>query len=431
MILENKRLNSVYAEVIHAVREGASVETVLSRLAHNTAGVLSHDMLAPEGLRKLALKFAREGDGQCTWDQFLLTPGLAARLLQRLKLAGYLLDAPKWADAEGGEWLKITPPDDLPFLPIELINKNAEQIGKGVTSQLHLGSMPTESDVAQATVFYLADRAVSGETFMPSGGLEVERSTVERELFGGPRQERLDQLEGKTVWVIGDHLADYIAAAVDRLVKQCRVATVVLLARSKSGAKAVTELLDDKAAKTLQVLVAGDDIEAAMDKALGKWGRPTTVVSMPGDGLPDQLFGADDPLSPEAFAKVCDDNLTRHFRVSRKASLYDGCQLVLVSPDVPFGEKGPAFALANFIKTTLHAFTTTLAVENERLVHNVPTNQINLTRRVRSEEPRNEDEHAEELKRFTTAVLLVGAPLPDSQDSRYRSRIYRGTSMTV
>jgi malonyl-CoA reductase/3-hydroxypropionate dehydrogenase (NADP+) len=107
---------------------------------------------------------------------------------------------------------------------------------------------------------------------------------------------------------------------------------------------------------------------------------------------------------------------------------------VLVAPDVPFGEsKGgsAAFALANFVKTSLHAFTATVAVENERLVHDVPVNQINLTRRVSSEEPRDEAEHAEELKRFTRAVLLVGAPLPDAQDSRYRSKIYRGTSMTV
>ncbi|MBY0394233.1 MAG: hypothetical protein K2Q27_13335, partial [Novosphingobium sp.] len=120
-----------------------------------------------------------------------------------------------------------------------------------------------------------------------------------------------------------------------------------------------------------------------------------------------------------------------HFRVARKASLYDDCQLVLVSPDVPMGDKSPAFALANFIKTTLHSFTATLAVENERLVHGAPVNQINLTRRVRSEEPRDLDEHLEEVKRFARAVLLVGTPLPDAEDSRYRARIYRGMSMTV
>jgi malonyl-CoA reductase/3-hydroxypropionate dehydrogenase (NADP+) len=50
---------------------------------------------------------------------------------------------------------------------------------------------------------------------------------------------------------------------------------------------------------------------------------------------------------------------------------------------------------------------------------------------VRSEEPRNEEEHDEEVKRFARAVLLAGAPLPDAEDSRYRSRIYRGMSLTV
>ena len=97
----------------------------------------------------------------------------------------------------------------------------------------------------------------------------------------------------------------------------------------------------------------------------------------------------------------------------------------------PAGAGGPAFALANFVKTTLHAFTATIAVENERLVHDVPVNQINLTRRVRSEEPRNQAEHDEEVKRFARAVLLAGAPLPDAEDSRYRARIYRGMAITV
>jgi malonyl-CoA reductase/3-hydroxypropionate dehydrogenase (NADP+) len=147
--------------------------------------------------------------------------------------------------------------------------------------------------------------------------------------------------------------------------------------------------------------------------------------------LPGKLFASEDPLTPEEFRALVADNLTHHFRVSRRASLYDDCQLVLTSPDVPMGDKSPAFALANFIKTTLHAFTATLAVENERLVHDVPVNQVNLTRRVQSEEPRDLDEHLEEVRRFARAVLLLGAPLPDAEDSRYRARIYRGMSMTV
>jgi malonyl-CoA reductase/3-hydroxypropionate dehydrogenase (NADP+) len=438
LIFESRRLNATYAEVIVAIRDGVPVDKVLRQLGQNRISSLSHDAEAPANLRRLALSFAKQGDGACSWDQFMLTPELAGRLLSRLRLGGYLLESEAFkgtpADPETDRnWLRLSPPADQPFLPEGMIEKEAEKIGRGVLSKLHLGAMPTEADVAQATVFFLADRAVSGETFMPSGGLRVERSTTEREMFGSPKAERLRQMRGKTVWFIGEHLADYIAATIEQLVDEetCGVANVVVLTRTKKGGGAILDMLSDDAKARVHILPGGHDTEAAMDDALARWGRPTTVVSMPYEELPDRLFDADKPLSPEEFGKVIDANLTQHFRVSRKASLYDDCQLVLVSSDVPYGTDGTAFAMANFIKSTLHAFTASLAVENERLVHDVPTNQINLTRRVRSEEPRDEEEHREELVRFARAVLLVGAPLPDAQDSRYRARIYRGTSMTV
>ncbi|MDJ0686533.1 MAG: SDR family oxidoreductase [Alphaproteobacteria bacterium] len=436
LILENKRLNATYAALIRAVRDGASVDKVLDRLSRNSISVLSHDAQAPNELRQLALEFARQGDGVCTWDQFLLTPALAQRLLSRLRRGGYLQESENLRNAPDGEalhaeWLVSSPPEDLPFLPDDLVNKEAEKVSKGVLSQLHLGAMPTEADVAQATVFFLADRAVSGETFMPSGGLRVERSTTEREMFGSPKSDRLEAMRGKTVWFVGDHLADYIAATARTMIVDCGVSHIVIIARTKKGGEAVLPLLEGCPTDAIHVETAGDDIEGAMDRALTSWPKPTTVVSMPMEPLPDRLFENENLLTPEEFGAVVEENLTNHFRVSRKASLYDNCQLVLVTPDVPYGASGPAFALANFVKTTLHAFTATLAVENERLVHDVPTNQINLTRRVRSEEPRDEEEHQEELSRFARAVLLVGAPLPDAQDSRYRARIYRGTSMTV
>jgi malonyl-CoA reductase / 3-hydroxypropionate dehydrogenase (NADP+) len=274
---------------------------------------------------------------------------------------------------------------------------------------------------------------VSGETFMPSGGLNVERSTTERELFGSPKQERLDQMAGKTVWLIGEHLTDYLAASARGFI-DAKVARVVLLTRTKAGAKAIAAGIGAGPVETIVVGEAIDDaLEAGLDSALAQWGYPTTVVSTPFKPLPDALFEGENPLDAAGFADVVETNLTHHFRAARKVSLYDGCQLVLVSPDVAMGSAsgGAAFALANFVKTTLHAFTATIAVENERLVHDVPVNQINLTRRVRSEEPRNQAEHEEEVKRFARAVLLAGAPLPDAEDSRYRARIYRGMAITV
>ena len=434
LILENKRLNAVHAAAIKAIRRGVRVEAVLARLARNDTVKMSHDTNNPHELRELALACAREGDGTCTWDKYLLTPAIAAALVRRLRQGGHFLDAPEWAArpvSQDGNWLLRLPPDDAPFLPADRIAAEAKKVGTGVLSKLYLGKMPTEHDVAQATVFFLADRAVSGETFMPSGGLSVERSTTERELFGSPKQERLDQMRGRTVWLIGEHLADYLAETARALIEDCHVARVVLITRSAEGFAAIRDQLEEKVAEALTSLVAAQDIEAAMDEALMRWGRPTTILSTPFTPLPGKLFDSNDPLSPEAFRAVVADNLTHHFRISRRASLYDDCQLVLTSPDVPMGDRSPAFALANFIKTTLHAFTATLAVENERLVHDVPVNQINLTRRVQSEEPRDLDEHLEEVRRFARAVLLLGAPLPDAEDSRYRARIYRGMSMTV
>ena len=436
LILENKRLNAIHAATVKALRRGVRVEAVLTRLARNDTVRMSHDTNNPRELRDVALECAREGDGVCSWDRYLLTKPIAARLVSRLRKAGYFLDSPGWSDrpatpeADGG-WLLRVPPDDVPFLPADKIAAEAKKVGGGVLKQLHLGKMPTESDVAQATVFFLADRAVSGETFMPSGGLSVERSTTERELFGSPKQERLDQMRGRTVWIIGEHLVDYIAEAARQFVEDCHVERVVLLTASGDGDAAIRSQLSDIDAERLATVDCAIGLEDAMDAALSQWGRPTTIVSTPFAPLPGRLFERDDPLTPDGFRDVIETNLTHHFRVARKASLYDDCQLVLVSPDVPMGDSSPAFALANFIKTTLHAFTATLAVENERLVHDVPINQINLTRRVRSEEPRDLDEHIEEVKRFARAVLLLGAPLPDAEDSRYRARIYRGMAMTV
>ncbi|WP_416908757.1 MAG: SDR family NAD(P)-dependent oxidoreductase [Polymorphobacter sp.] len=428
LILENKRLNAVHSALIKAVRRGEPLPALLARLARNDTVQLSHDKAVPAELRELALACAREGDETCCWDRYLLTPALAEKLLKRLALGGYLLGADDWsARAASGDWLLRVPPDDKPWLPAAQIAREAGKVRGGVLSQLHLGKMPTESEVALATVFFLADRAVSGETFMPSGGLNVERSTTERELFGSPKSERLAQMKGKTVWLIGEHLVDHLAAS-GRAFLDCGVARIVLLSATEAGGKAIAEAIGSK---QVEVMAVGDALEAGMDRALAAHGWPTTVVSTPMSPLPQALFEGPAPLSGAGFADLVEANLTQHFRVTRKVSLFDGCQLVLVSPDVPMGEKGPAFALANFVKTTLHAFTATVAVENERLVHEVPVNQINLTRRVRSEEPRSAAEHDEEVARFARAVLLAGAPLPDAEDSRYRSKVYRGQAITV
>ena len=438
LILENKRLNAVHASVIKALRRGLRVEMLLERLAANDVPALAMDSEAPRELRELAIACHAERTDDCSWGAFLVSERIGEQLVARLRLGGLFLDSTEWRGRADGGWLKRLPPEDQSFAPPAAVQAEAKKVRQGVLSLLHLGKMPTETEVALATVYFLADRAVSGETFMPSGGLSLERSITERELFGSAKRERLDMMRGRTVWLIGEHLVEYLAEAARQLVTECHVGRVVLLARTAAGADAICSALRDVPPDLLRTLVVGDDLEGGIDQALAQHGYPTTIVSTPFVPLPDRLFptaGAPEAptLTPDEFRQMVQDNLTHHFRVARKASLIDGTQLVLVAPDVPVGsdKSGAGFALANFVKTTLHAFTATVAVENERLVHDVPVNQINLTRRARGEEPRNHAEHLEEVRRFGRAVLLAGAPLPDAEDSRYRSRIYRGMAITV
>ncbi|MDZ7630819.1 MAG: SDR family oxidoreductase [Gemmatimonadaceae bacterium] len=432
LILENKRLNAIHAALVKAVRRGLRIEALIERLAENDVALLAADPDLPHELRELAHHCQGEAADGATWSDYLMTPPIASHLIARLELGGIFLDTEHWPVPVADRWLRRVPPEETPFLPASLIAREAEKVNRGVMSLLHLRRMPTEAEVALATVFFLADRAVSGETFMPSGGLNLERSITERELFGSAKRERIDQLRGKTVWLIGEHLAPHLAEAVRQLAELCHVGKVVLLTRTMTGADGIEALVPRELRRVLIKIPCGDDIEGGMNAALQHAGKPTTVVSTPFSPLPAALFAADgDVLDAEAFRELVDANLTHHFRVARKASMLDDTQLVLVSPDVPAGGHVEAFSLANFVKTTLHALTATLAVENERLVNDVPVNQINLTRRVRSEEPRNDEETLEEVRRFARAVLLAGAPLPDAEDSRYRSRIYRGMAITV
>ncbi len=450
LILENRRLNAVHEAVVKALRRGARIEMLLDRLAGNDIATIAMDSDAPHELRALATRCHKERGDDCTWGSLLMSEAMARRLSARLRLGGYFLDSPEWNGREDTGWLRALPPDDKPYVPPKQILAEAAKVRSGVLSLLHLGNMPTETEVALATVYFLADRAVSGETFMPSGGLSLERSITERELFGSAKRERLDMMRGKTVWLIGEHLVEYLAEAARAFLHQCHVGRIVILTRTEGGAAAMRGALREVPPDLLDTIVCGDAVEGGLDTALRRHGTPTTIIATPFVPLPSVAQGSalagtaldgavaketvlTDWLSPEAFRAVVQDNLTHMFRIARKASLIDGCQLVLCSPDVPAGSdpQGIGFALANFVKTTLHAFTATLAVENERLVHDVPVNQINLTRRVRSEEPRNDEEHLEEVKRFGRAVLLAGAPLPDAEDSRYRSRIYRGMAITV
>ena len=437
LILENRRLNSLYAAVIESLRAGTQVSTILARLGTNDAAALAIDADAPAPIRVFCEKMLRAGratEDVASSGRFLMHRAIAQRLVARLKLAGRFLNETDNGARFGDAWVQAVPEPPDPFLSRDEILGEAKKIGQGVLGMLHLRNMPTEVEVALATVLFLSDRAVSGETFQPSGGLHQERTITERELFGRAKPERLAKMRGQTMWLIGEYLTSHLARAARLALEQGDVGRILLLTRTADAGREVQSMLRIVLnSNRIENLVVGDDLEAGMDQALQIAGSPAAVVSTPFTPLPSQiLHEAGGPgLDAAGFAALVEAHLTHHFRVARKVSLMDNVRLVLVSPDVPVRPTHAEFALANFVKTTLHALTATLGVENERLVHNVPVNQINLTRRVRSEEPRDAAEQAEEQERFAHAVLLASAPLPEPEDSRYRARIYRGLAITV
>jgi malonyl-CoA reductase/3-hydroxypropionate dehydrogenase (NADP+) len=437
LILENRRLNAIYKAVIESVRAGAAVTDVLGLLASNAVDALATSAEAPVALRRFAESVRSESlasDSEATCGSFLMTRSIAQRLVARLRLGGRFLELPADGPRYDDAWLLALPEPAEPFIDKDDIQREAKKIGKGVLGMLHLRNMPSELEVALATVYFLADRAVSGETFQPSGGLHQERTITERELFGRAKPERVAKMREQTIWLIGEYLYPHLARAARMALEYSHVGRIMLLTRTPEAAEQTRDLLRIVLGnERVHSIVVGADLEAGMDEALRVGGPPAAVVSTPFTPLAREMFREDGSAALDAagFASLVEEHLTHHFRVARKISLFDNVRLVLVTPDVPVHPTHAEFALANFVKTTLHALTATLGVENERLVHNVPVNQINLTRRVRSEEPRDAHEQAEEQERFAHAVLLASAPLPDQEDSRYRSRIYRGLAITV
>ena len=436
LILENRRLNGLHGAVLKAIEDGATLDAVLNALSPNDVGLLAHSPAAPQPLSAFAAKIVAESGNKAEPThsalRFLMTHAIAERLVQRLRNGCILVDPLDVQRAQA--WVGSLPQPPAPFVDPEAIRVEAEKIRTGVLGMLHLRRMPTETDVALATVFFMADRAISGETFEPSGGLQQERTITERELFGRAKPERVRRMEGETIWFVGEHMAEPLAAAARLFLAEGHVGNIMMLTRTQRRGEAIRTALGRALGHDrINYLAVGDDLEAGLDLAFQASGKPAAVISTPFAPLPAALFGGEgaEHLDAAGFAGLVEANLTHHFRVARKVSLFRGTRLILCSPDVPVGGSLAQFALANFVKTTLHALTATLGVENERLYTYVPVNQVNLTRRMRSEEPRDAAEQAEEYGRFAHAVLLAAAPLAEAQESRYRARIYRGLAITV
>jgi malonyl-CoA reductase/3-hydroxypropionate dehydrogenase (NADP+) len=430
LVLENKRLNAVHGAVLAALGEGVPLADVLALLAVNAVARLAGRANLPNAFKRTVSDLGR-GNPAAASSQFLLDAAMARKLVRRLELAAILRDA-----ALGEAFLTSFVPAPEPFFPRDEVRREEEGIRDSILAMLHLHRMPTDEDVALSTVFHLADDNVSGETFHPSGGLKFDRSVTEGEMLGRPGAEELAKLAGRRVLLIGECLQDELVALAEAFAS-AGVGRIFLLTREPRTAETLERRLASKVAVPVVARAGGTAFETVMDEMIQEAGGLDVVVSTPFARLPQKPLTAqageawDRVLSEADFGRLCQDQLTHHFRVARKAALQPRCQIALVTPDTSRDSTREEFALALFVKTALHALTVTLGVEGERLATTPAVNQIQLTRRARGEEPRNEKELAEERGRFVDAVLRAALPAPSPAESWYLARIYRGNAMTV
>lgn len=428
LIIENVRLNRVHA-AIQASCDAVPVPEIVARLADNAMDKLNEWRDAPTPLLKLFANVS-EGNPDANATRFLLGAGMPEQLMRRLVGGGFIDQdaADKFVHA-----CKDAPTE---FAEKSDIDKAARKIEAGILGRLHLHRMPTDEEVGLSTVFSLADDCVSGETFHPSGGLKFDRSVTEGEMMLAPGNEDLAKLQGKHVVLTGDAMRDEVIAIAEGF---CRfdVASITVLTHGQESADAIRNRLELPENIALDVRAIGDDLEGGLRSVLDQRGRFDVVVNTPFYRLPLNALAAesgetwDRVLSREQFSDLVRDHLTHHFRVAKAAVMVPGCQIVLVTPDTSRASTREEFALAMFVKTSMHAFTVTLGVECERLPTVPAVNQVQLTRRARAEEPGNDQELEEEMERLVGAVLQCSVPAPSPAQSRYLARIFRGNAVTV
>ena len=430
LILGNKRLAALHATALELLRDGSQEgRTAFFAMAENNMDALAERADVHPAVASLASRL-RKGTAEASALHHLMNRPLAEKLLRRLGVGGYL------DQADITRFLEDLADPPEPFFSEAEIDDTAEKIEQSILNLLHLHRMPTDAQVGLSIVFSLADEIVSGETFHPSGGLKFDRSVTEGELLLPPHPEQLEVLAGKRVLIVGEAMRKEMVALA-RGYDELGVASIDLLVRDEATANELSRLLDATCSVETTVQAFDGDAADSLEAARARRGRIDVVVSMPLATLPlKPLAGTDGEewthvLSRDDFARLIEEQLTQHFCVARRAALWDGCQIVLVTPDTSRASTREEFALALFVKSSLHALTVTLGVETERLPTMPAVNQVQLTRRARTEEPSTPEEHAEEMDRMLGAILMCSVPAPSPTESRYLARIFRGNAVTV
>jgi len=141
------------------------------------------------------------------------------------------------------------------------------------------------------------------------------------------------EIQGNTALITGG--ASGLGGATARLLHQNGANVVMVDLNDEMGKKLESELGEDRAVYQHGDVTSGDQIKAAVDLAVSRFGGIQFCINCAGIGLAGRVLGKEGPMKLEHFSKVIEVNLIGTFNTIRLA-----CEPMMANTPNADGERG-------------------------------------------------------------------------------------------
>lgn len=395
LILQNKRLNLIYTELIQMYHKKLPLIPVLEQLVVNDLKKMTESSEIPDSLKEQLLKLYKQKIkklGDVTEPISILTKKIFHQLLNRLCEGQFLTASEKTFALKDLQAAFIERNDPLFF--DEERNLYAQQIEENVLKICSLGKFPKNTDVARDIILSLANHTISGEAVFLSCGLDIGGMKKDISFMGKTKLSSGIELYDERILIIGDSMFEQIAALAKHYLQFAqnqpngkKVKIITILCGSESSKSQLLAALNSSGRLPLdpriQVITRCPDetISDSMDAVITQYGCPRLIISFPAGEIataPSSIKGELWEILPdtEAFQTLIAQQITHHFTVIKRSSLIDNSRTIIIAP--AFAEKTDPLntALVKFVRTTLHPLIITATIEGARIVHQPAFHQV-------------------------------------------------------
>lgn len=375
IILENKRVNSVYKSILTSNALTSEFGPVLSLIAENDIRKLTME----NGMAKLfgdlfAGKTKSHFGGVGRGLNSILDRKMFEKVLRRLELRfGF----------SNNVHLELFRESPEEIFSRDEIAKLESEIAYNTLKTLALGKMPSEEEVAQAAISFVQNSALIGETIHPSGGL-VHQQQVSSALVGLDYIDvGMTPLQACRGLVVSGVNVDSTAVAINGLV--ATGASQILVCGPPKYIERLKGRLDPVG--KIEFLVLGEEWESEIENLVSRKGqfdfilsRPLMEISeilerasfCPNTGLPDL----------PAFEKLIRNHVTSRFLTSKIGSVCKDCRVVGLNEDLPLESSALARACLELVKICTKTLTVTAGREGTRLPDQPRFHEVNCVSEV-------------------------------------------------